>query len=141
VQAILDDQPARGNPFQNYPVDDVGRFFEGASRELGSLADQLPDLFSDFVASQLRRPSEWPRMRPTMIGGGTLAGHLLALARDIDQMFYPSEQRARCPGPFVNPRRVFMSHGRAHERRELQATLNVTSACLFLSWHRNRIKG
>ncbi len=111
-------------PIQNFRVEEVGRYFTGAAAQVSILREELSDLFADFV--------EMPAIPKTEMAKATLESQaeyrygrsqLEVLKRDIDQIFELRANSELAP-PFAgasNPRRVFISHGRAPDWREVQA--------------------
>lgn len=122
LQALVDEDAGVARPRQTFPVDWVGHYFANTMKELSILREELPDLYSDFadvptVPQTQMAPSgvepEWRYGR----------SQVQRLARDIDQIFEirahselaVPEQKA------ASKRRVFISHGRAPDWREVQA--------------------
>lgn len=124
LQASLDEQVGRSQlPIQNYSVDAVAHYFTGAAKELQVLRRELPDLYVDFAEFPTVPQTQMARMaagvEPEWRYGRS---QLQRLARDIDQIF---EIRANselvAPATASRPARVFISHGRAPDWREVQA--------------------
>ena len=126
VGTILDDEYGRRGqmPIQNFRVDEVGPYFSGALKNLQVLRGELPDLFGDFV--------EWsstPQIEMSKSGGNAEAewrfsrAQMQQMAREIDHIFeiranselsIPTQEK-------ISKRKVYISHGRAADWREVQA--------------------
>jgi hypothetical protein len=121
AQTLEDEHARRGQrPLQNFPVEEVGKYFTGASDALATLRAELSLLYSDFqlgpIAPQVQMApgphgEEWRFSRP----------QLQRLARDIDQIFEIRANSELAPPAAESPRRVFVSHGRAEDWRAVQA--------------------
>lgn len=126
VEVTLEDEHARKGrlPIQNFKVDEVGHYFSRAQNQLNLLREELPDLYGDFVdlptipATEMLKASEHAEAERRFS-----RAQLQQLAREIDHIF---EIRANSelapPAQRTAPmRRVFISHGRAPDWREVQA--------------------
>lgn len=124
VAATLDDEFKKSGqrPLENYSVAQVGKYFTSAADQLAVLREQLPDLYGDFgsintipqveMATQMA-DEKWRYGRDQLQG----------LARDIDQIFEVRANSELAP-PIADAKagqRVFISHGRAPDWREVQA--------------------
>jgi predicted nucleotide-binding protein len=122
LQALLDERSAASaRTIQNFSVDSVGHYFVNTMKELNVLRESLPDLYADFanfpVNPQLKMASsgdeeEWRYTRT----------QVQRLARDIDQLFEirAHSELAHPEQESASARRVFISHGRAPDWREVQ---------------------
>ncbi|WP_041432341.1 TIR domain-containing protein [Thiobacillus denitrificans] len=123
--ALNDDHKKAGRlPIQNFLIEEVGRYFTGAATQLSILKKELPDLFGDFVEMPVEPKTE---MAKTSTEGAAqyryARSQLEVLARDIDQIFELRANSELAP-PLIaaaTTRRVFISHGRAPDWREVQA--------------------
>src|SRR5437879_2722145 len=126
VDATLDDEHKKAGmrPIQNYHVDEVGTYFTGAASQLAILRKELPELFDDFTDIATIPRVEMGKASEQTEAEWRYGRHQLErLCHDIDHMF---EIRANSelapPAPVRNARqRVFVSHGRAPDWREVQA--------------------
>jgi predicted nucleotide-binding protein len=123
VESVLNDEhKLRGQrPIQNYLVEQTSMYFTGAADQLAVLRKEIPGLFGDF-------PNIDTTPRTEMAAQGSDEkwrygrSQMERLARDIDQIF---EIRANSelapPAADDGARRVFVSHGRAPDWREVQS--------------------
>lgn len=124
VQNSLDERVGyRQQPFQNYSADRVAHYFTGAAKELQVLRKELPDLFADFAefptAPQTQMAQTAAGVEPEWRYG---RNQLQRLAGDIDQIFeVRANSELAAPATISRPARVFISHGRAPDWREVQA--------------------
>jgi predicted nucleotide-binding protein len=110
-------------PIQNFSVDEAGRYFTSAAAQLAVLRKELPDLFGDFSEIEVIPNVEMAKATMLSEAEWRFGRHQLeVLSRDIDQIL---ELRANSelapPLSGQSPRRVFISHGRALDWREVQA--------------------
>ena len=123
--ALNDDHKKAGHmPIQNFTVLEVGRYFTGAAAQLAILREELPDLFGDFVEMPVVPKIEMAKatqQNPAEYRYGR--SQLEVLKRDIDQIFeLRANSELAAPSAAASaPRRVFISHGRAPDWREVQA--------------------
>jgi len=122
---LQDDNARKGlRPTQHYGVEVVGHLFTGAEREITVLRRALPDLYGDF---QKTRTTPGLRGAPPAAGveGKPLFSRLQlqSLATSIEQVLEVlSHSEISPPQQSSAPaRRVFISHGRASDWREVQA--------------------
>ena len=123
TQRLLEDSSAgelHRRPIGNFRPQDVELYFQGAERQLQILREQIPALYGDFPHLQLAPATE---MAPGAVPPKWFSrAQLTALARDIEQVF---EMRAHSelasPDTAPSQPRVFISHGRAADWREVQA--------------------
>jgi predicted nucleotide-binding protein len=108
-------------PVMSFDPQQVRHYFENAHTQLTVLRSQRPDLFADFVELDTTPAREMARIvagKPQQYFG---RDQLARLVRDIEQMF---EIRANSelitPAVSLSKRRVFISHGRASDWREVQ---------------------
>lgn len=103
----------------SFPADAVEHYFDQAEAQVEILRSLLPALYRDFQDIETMPTAEM------VVRDGTLEmhfsrGQLERLVRDIDQVF---EIRANSelaqPRP-TRPRRVFISHGRSNDWRQVQ---------------------
>ncbi|MFH1493363.1 MAG: nucleotide-binding protein [Pseudomonadota bacterium] len=122
---LNDDHKKAGRlPIQNFVVEEVGRYFTGAATQLSILRKELPDLFGDFVEMPVVPKTEMAKASPQGEAEYRYArSQLEVLERDIDQIFELRANSELAPPSAVEPapRRVFISHGRAPDWREVQA--------------------
>ena len=125
VQSALEEGSRRnGLPIQNFVVDAVGHYFEGGRKELAVLQRSFPELYDGFVMGTMIPQVKMIEGAPEQFRYGR--DQLTRLVRDIEQIF---EIRANSELPMgVAPtapdkRRVFITHGRANDWREVQAYL------------------
>ncbi len=126
VGAMLDDEHARRGhlPIQNFIPDEVGRYFFGAQAQLTVLQGELPELFEDFhpfptipsvamAAATEQTPADMRYSR----------SQLLQLAREIDHLFEIRANSELAPPAreIMEVRRIFISHGRSLDWREVQS--------------------
>jgi predicted nucleotide-binding protein len=109
-------------PVIGFDPQQVRHYFESAFAQLTLLRSQRPDLFADFAELDTTPAREMGRMdaagKPQHYFG---RDQLARLVRDIEQIF---EIRANSelvtPAVLLSKRRVFISHGRASDWREVQ---------------------
>ena len=106
----------------NFRPGDVAHYFFQAQAQLAVLKFERPDLYGDF---QDLRVNPELKMSPTP-GSGADDYHydrpqLERLVRDIDQLFEIQAASTPALTQALKPRRVFITHGRAADWRELQA--------------------
>lgn len=125
LDEVLSRRPwGNSRPIGNFKVEEVGRYFNGMSTQLGMLRAELPDLFADFIAMSHmpnvemtkptpESPAEYQYGRP----------QLEELALDIDHIFaIRASSELATPVAVGNaPRCVFISHGHGPEWREVQS--------------------
>ena len=122
LQAVLDNREGarRDRPVGNFSPREVGQYFAGAVQQVQILRDQLPALFSDFP--EIQHEPTLQMMEGALEPTRYRREQLEALARAIDQVF---ETRAHSelasPKVSASEPRVFISHGRANDWREVQA--------------------
>lgn len=123
--ALNDDHKKAGRlPIQNFTVEEVGRYFTGAAMQLSILKKELPDLFGDFVGMPVVPKVEFAKASSQSEAEYRYArSQLEVLSRDIDQIFELRANSELAPpsASEAGPRRVFVSHGRALDWREVQA--------------------
>lgn len=116
LKGALDSNGAR------WPPHEVAGWFTGVNRQLETLRASHSDLFGDIQDIPVE-----PKAVSAMEGvptGDFHKGQLQHLARTIDEVF---EIRANCKLTMPqavepsHPRRVFISHGRAQDWREVQS--------------------
>ncbi|WP_312737337.1 nucleotide-binding protein [Stenotrophomonas sp.] len=116
------EEEKRGNPKPTWTMEEVMPYFTSMHRQMESLRKSHPDLFDDI-------PDVGCVPRAVNAINGIPSGHfhrsqLEHLMRTIDQVF---EIRANCeltmPPASARPeaRRVFLTHGRAQDWRQIQA--------------------
>lgn len=126
ANSIVMDENARlgRRPTQSYRVHIVEHLFKGAEREIAVLRSALPDLYGDFpkirVAPGFRAPA------PSIgVEGEPLYSRdqLQKLATSIEQVLeVRAHSELAAPAQAQSAlRRVFISHGRAPDWREIQA--------------------
>jgi len=124
VAALLDETARHSVPRRNYPAELIGHQFKQAAGLVDRLRFLLPTLYGDFQPIQSD-----PNVPMSPTGDAPTPNHYARhqreqLRRDIDQIF---EVRANSelsqPTRQSAPEhvRVFISHGRSAEWRELQA--------------------
>lgn len=107
-------------PIQNFPTTVVETYFVTAERQLEVLRKELSSLFEDFGAIN-------PAPEIVMTGGEAnryARAQVLRLLRDIDHIFEVranSELATSATAMQEAKRRVFISHGRSSDWREVQA--------------------
>jgi hypothetical protein len=121
LEAVLEERGRRSElPIQNFARQDAGSYFSGAAQQVQVLRERLPDLFGDFPVIETSPTTEMgPHSKePSRYG----REQLLRLARAIDQIF-ETRSHSELASPSAAPRepRVFISHGRAIDWREVQA--------------------
>lgn len=121
----LDDEHKRVGrlPIQNFTVEEVGRYFTGAAAQLAILREELPDLFADFVEMPAIPKTEMAKATPQSQAEYRYSrSQLEVLNRDIDQIFELRANSELAPPSTAASaaRRVFISHGRAPDWREVQ---------------------
>lgn len=123
VERLLDDEFARRGelPIQNYEVETVGHYFEGAVAATQTLRDTLPDLYRDFQDVGAKPTVEMAEgHHPPRFSRHQLE----RLLRDISQIFEIrsySEITTPAPAEPAQRNRIFISHGRADDWRAVQA--------------------
>jgi predicted nucleotide-binding protein len=121
VRTLLDERSGRAaRPIENFAPRDIGENFKLAEKQVALLREHLPTLYGDFP--QLQIVPSLPMFPGTPEPNWYSRDQLAALARDIEQIF---ETRAHselaAPEPTPREARVFLSHGRAADWREVQA--------------------
>jgi predicted nucleotide-binding protein len=129
VKTILDADAstrARGiRPIESFLADEVEHYFKSALKQLKTLKFELDELYDDFaefpVEPLVHAGAESPRRYPR--------AQLERLVRDIDEIFeiranseleQPASANA-AKAAEARPRRVFITHGRSSDWREVQA--------------------
>ncbi len=116
------DEEKRGNARATWTIEEVMPYFVSMQRQMESLRNSHPDLFDDI-------PDVGCSPRAVQAVSGVASGYfhrnqLEHLMRTIDQVF---EVRANCeltmppPSAKADLRRVFLTHGRAQDWRQIQA--------------------
>lgn len=122
-------------PIQNYAEEEVGRYFTGAATQLSILRNELPDLFGDFAETSATPKTEIVKTAsPSKAEYRYSRGQLEVLERDIDQILElraNSELVSSADGG-AKLQRVFISHGRAPDWREVQAYIEKDIGLLTL---------
>jgi predicted nucleotide-binding protein len=124
VEASLDEQRGRSiaAPIRNYAPDDVGHYFAGAARQLVVLRTERPHLFGDFRELSVEAETEMGVVNGKTFPNFFARAQLQRLARDIDQIFeIRANSELSAPAAASRPARVFISHGRAPDWREVQS--------------------
>jgi predicted nucleotide-binding protein len=122
LEAALEAKPGRRRgeelPIQNFSKEDVGAYFDGAAKQLDVLRARLPDLFGDLQHTETEPSVEMMAPHPKRFGRAQLE----RLARTLDQAFeIRSHSELAAPAAAPGEPRVFISHGRADDWREVQA--------------------
>jgi predicted nucleotide-binding protein len=122
LQSLLDERIRHsGRPISNFSTADVATHFESASRQGQLLREKLPALFGDFPQLQTAPETQMApgAAEPMRYGRNQLDN----LARWIDQAFEVRAHHSELEAPSAAPQepRVFISHGRAGDWREVQA--------------------
>jgi len=105
-------------PIQNFLREDVGTYFEGAAKQLDVLRGRLPELFADFPQTETEPALEMMAPNPKRFARAQLE----RLARTVDQAFeIRSHSELAPPAAAPTEPRVFISHGRASDWREVQS--------------------
>jgi predicted nucleotide-binding protein len=106
----------------NFSPEEIQHYFFQAANHLGTLKKLLPDLYGDF-----QNIETWPQLEMAASAPGQPAAkhfarsQALRLVRDIDQIFeIRANSELEQPKPEA-PRRVFITHGRSHDWRAVQA--------------------
>lgn len=124
VTALLDETASQALPRRSFPIELVGHQFKQAAGLVDRLRFLLPALYDDFQTIQTD-PSVLMAPRDGTPTPNQYARHQLEhLRRDIDQIFEVranSELSQPSRMPAADHRRVFISHGRSVEWREVQA--------------------
>lgn len=108
---------------QNFPARDVRSYFHAAQNELHELRSLLPEMFGDFpdigIEPEIEMASEPGKARPP---NQYSRNQVLQLSREVRHMLdLATEGAPRGMHSILNaPRRVFISHGRAADWREIQ---------------------
>ena len=121
--ALNDEHKKAGKlPIQNFSFEEVGRYFTGAQAQLALLRRELPDLFSDFTEMPVIPKVEMAKATAEAQASFRYGRHQLeVLRRDIDHIFEIRSNSELAPPVDVSVRRrVFISHGRAPDWREVQ---------------------
>ena len=119
VQTIV-EQAKLGSvhPINCYPPDEVKKYFDTALNQLNILKENLPDLYGDFFdinTDPLIKMAEGCE-HPYQFDGYQLD----SLLRDIEQLFeLRANSELATPVPNT-PVRVFISHGRANDWKDVQ---------------------
>jgi predicted nucleotide-binding protein len=104
-------------PIQNFAAEDVGAYFEAAHTQLGVLRDRLPGLYADFPEIDPTPNVQMMEPHPPRFGRPQVE----KLGRTIDQLFeIRANSQLATPEAEREPR-VFLSHGRAGDWREVQS--------------------
>lgn len=130
VTAVLTENMSRNRSLgevrvrANYEPELVEHYFAQANTLVNMLRTLLPELYGDFQAIEIDanvKMSTGPHdQKPNYYGRPQLE----RLARDIDQIFdirANSELGQPAAATAPAPRRVFITHGRAHDWRAVQA--------------------
>ena len=124
LQSSLDEPTGRLQiPIQYYAAGEVAHYFTEAAKELQVLRKELPDLYAEFaelpINPQVKMAQMTAGVEPEWRYGRS---QLQRLARDIDQIFeIRANNELAAPATASRPARVFISHGRAPDWREVQA--------------------
>jgi predicted nucleotide-binding protein len=119
LEAALEGRRRGGErPIQSFSKEDVGAYFEAAARQLDVLRGRLPDLFADLQHTETEPSVDMMAPHPKCFGRAQLE----RLARTLDQAFeIRSHSELAAPTAAPGEPRVFISHGRAGDWREVQA--------------------
>ena len=119
LEAALHQEIGRRElPIQNFHKEDVGSYFDGAAKQLEVLRSRLPDLFADFPQTETEPTVEMAAPHSKRFGRAQVE----RLARTLDQAFeIRSHSELASPATAPPDPRVFISHGRAADWREVQA--------------------
>lgn len=124
IQPLLDEVSSfNKRPTSYFKVDTVGHHFTNAMKELNILRKELPELYADFTDFNTIPQG---KLSSTGSDGEPLwcydRDQLERLARDIDQIFeIRAHSELAVPQQGIESiRRVFISHGRASDWREVQ---------------------
>lgn len=125
ANALENEVTGRGERIrQNYPSDEVGHYFDGTAAQMEILCEHLPELFADFQSIDTQPRVEMARGSDGIKPANRYSRRQLEiLLRNIDQIFeIRANSELRSPSPMPAPvRRVFISHGRSPDWREVQA--------------------
>lgn len=127
VQSAMEEDNSRGDqlvrPIQNFSNGSVGHYFANARKEAEGLRLALPDLYADFADFAIEPEVQMVAAQP----GGEAErrfsrAQMQRLVRDIDQIFeIRANSELASPVAKEPPRKVFVSHGRSSDWREVQA--------------------
>jgi predicted nucleotide-binding protein len=117
VMATLKEEASPGRPRTAFSPDYVGHYFTQVGSQLAVLKQEFPELYGDFEPIN-SVPGTVMSERPQFT-----RSQLSRLIRDIDHMF---ELRANSELSIAKPsvpapKRVFITHGRSADWREVQA--------------------
>jgi predicted nucleotide-binding protein len=105
----------------NYEPDLVGHYFFQANDYVNKLRTLLPELFGDFqvieTEAAVKMALNENEPKPNYFGRPQLE----RLSRDIDQVFEIRANSQLQQPVSAAPRRVFITHGRSHDWRAVQA--------------------
>ena len=125
AQLLLDARARQGltqpRPYLNFSAEDVSSYFEGARKQLEMLQVRLPELFGDFPPIKTEPTTKMAEGHPPRYGRDQLD----SLVRTITQMFeIRANSELATPEAAALKPRVFISHGRAQDWREVQAYID-----------------
>src|SRR6185437_2164961 len=121
VEALLrmtDGPPNHPRPAQLFTPDDAAASFKSVASQLEILKERLPDLFQDFVQID---PAPTVVMAQEGAPNFYDRRHIERLARTIDAAFEIRANSELAPPQETQAPRLFVSHGRATDWREVQA--------------------
>lgn len=103
---------------ERFRPDLVGHYFSQTAAHVETLRQLLPDLYGDFHFVQAKPETEMVTNPPSW---DYSRGQLDRLVRDIDQIFEIRANSELAQPTTEAPRRVFVSHGRSGDWRQVQA--------------------
>ena len=122
VERALEQKSGRRDdvPLRHFRPDDAGPYFRGAASQIEILRKELPDLYGDFPEIPVEPTAEMATTPPERWYG---RDQLERLARTIEQIIeIRANSKLAPPARHAEAeRRVFVSHGRAGDWREVQA--------------------
>lgn len=109
-------------PIQIFKASEVQHYFDGANAQLEILKVQAPDLFGDFVMATAAPNTNSGTNNATLLYSRSKVRRLI---NDLEQIFEIRANSDLMPPAASSKaqRRVFISHGRAPDWREVQAYL------------------
>jgi predicted nucleotide-binding protein len=122
VQRILEESARYARPTTSFKPAEVQHYFVNVHAQLATLRTQRPDLYADFsdFSTQPDKPLIMPDGKTEKFFS---RDQLERLTRDIEQIFEirsNSELVTPAAAAVAAKRRVFVSHGRANDWREVQ---------------------
>jgi predicted nucleotide-binding protein len=125
AESVLNEIVSHQRGRDNFHPHLVEHYFDGLDDNLETLRRELPDLYGDFAEGSTEPQVKMADLgREPPIPNHYSRAQVARLIRDIDQIFEiraNSELRSPAQAAAAAPRRVFITHGRSPDWREVQS--------------------